>query len=362
MTGDLFIKSTSPDIILKNMNMNTTVSSIPVTGDNNGYYSALIFRDKNDTTHNIGYIQAAQEKNSVTNNSFNWDGNAPDADQFHAWTRICTRIVNANTGKDLSNTLTLHAYRDGIVKVGFSHPAAWREGLNVVNKSGDTMTGNLTVKKSTPTISSESALTGHHVSLYISSDLQIHGIYSNGYVTDTNKSNNNYTAEGKWLVYRNKNGDVILNGTATEANKLTTAHEIYVDLGTTRNTNSKVTFDGSADKAIHVSGTLPITRGGTGANNAATALSNLDGQTKHLTKTILISFSNSTSADVNVAGITESNTVFVSPIPSAWSYWRDNGIRCSAQAAGKLTFTADEAITGNTSANIVVFNGPSPLS
>lgn len=55
-----------------------------------------------------------------------------------------------------------------------------------------------------------------------------------------------------------------LSGNATSATKLATAREIYVDLSTTRNTSSKVTFDGQADKAIHVSGTLPVARGGTG--------------------------------------------------------------------------------------------------
>jgi hypothetical protein len=50
---------------------------------------------------------------------------------------------------------------------------------------------------------------------------------------------------------------------------LTTAREIYVALGSARNTASKVTFDGTADKAIHVSGTLAIANGGTGKTTAA---------------------------------------------------------------------------------------------
>ena len=62
-----------------------------------------------------------------------------------------------------------------------------------------------------------------------------------------------------------------LAGNADSATKLETAREIYVALGTTRDANSKVTFDGTADKAIHVSGTLPVGRGGTGKTTAVDA-------------------------------------------------------------------------------------------
>ena len=54
-----------------------------------------------------------------------------------------------------------------------------------------------------------------------------------------------------------------------KAKILTNPREIYVDLSTTRDANSKVTFDGSADKSIHVSGTLPLARGGTGVSTWA---------------------------------------------------------------------------------------------
>ena len=58
-------------------------------------------------------------------------------------------------------------------------------------------------------------------------------------------------------------GDV--TGNASTATTLATAREIYVALGSTRDSSNPVTFNGSAAKAIHVSGTLPVTRGGTGA-------------------------------------------------------------------------------------------------
>jgi len=43
-----------------------------------------------------------------------------------------------------------------------------------------------------------------------------------------------------------------------------------VDLSTTRDSNSKVTFDGTADKTLHVSGILPVKHGGTGLDTLTT--------------------------------------------------------------------------------------------
>lgn len=62
----------------------------------------------------------------------------------------------------------------------------------------------------------------------------------------------------RWNLYGN------LTGNATTATSLATAREIYVNLGSVRNVNSKITFDGSADIVIDIDGTLGIAHGGTG--------------------------------------------------------------------------------------------------
>lgn len=91
----------------------------------------------------------------------------------------------------------------------------------------------------------------------------------------THTANNNKVGDTNQPVYVAANGRIsaitgaIANNTTGSAAKLTTAREIYVDLASTRNTSSKVTFDGSADKAIHVSGTLPVARGGTGLTTSS---------------------------------------------------------------------------------------------
>lgn len=287
---------------------------------------------------------------------------------------------------------------------------------NLVHKSGDTMTGNLIVQKAnTPeVITRDSTTNGLAISLLVGSSHQNHGIYSTGYVTDANVlTGNEYTADGKWMVYRNKDGNIILNGTASFANTLTTPHEIYVDLSSTRDANSKITFDGSGDKKISVSGTLPVTRGGTGltaslnknavlignGNNAATAfsaistnsgafyatgpseapqfgtlpvgqggtgatgaaaaLSNLGGQPKHQAYTnIPFKFNSGSTIATNnsVEGVTSGNTIIVSPTVGEWSKWREYGIRCTGQGNKSVTLTTEDGYVGNTYAHIIILD------
>ena len=283
---------------------------------------------------------------------------------------------------------------------------------NKVNKTGDTMSGNLIVEKtSTPEIiARDSTTNGLAVSLLVGSSHQSHGIYSTGYVTDTDNPSSSYTASGKWMVYRNKDGNVILNGSA---NTLTTPREIYVDLSSTRDANSKITFDGSVDKKISVSGTLPVTRGGTGltaslnknavligngndaatafsaistnsgafyatgsnnapqfgtlpikqggtgATEAAAALSNLGGQPKHQAYTdIPFRFESGSLIAKNnsVTGVTSGNTIIVSPTVGEWSKWREYGIRCTKQENGSITLTTEDGYVGDTYAHIIILD------
>ena len=86
-----------------------------------------------------------------------------------------------------------------------------------------------------------------------------------GYIIGNGGSGGIYDfTHSAWKVQIAPDGTTTFAGNASTATKLATAREIYVALGSTRNTDSKVTFDGSADKAIHVSGTLGVGRGGTG--------------------------------------------------------------------------------------------------
>lgn len=59
---------------------------------------------------------------------------------------------------------------------------------------------------------------------------------------------------------------------------------------------------------------------------------------------------------VTASGVTASNTVIVSPAPGSWAKWRDCGVRCSAQAANSLTFTAETATGTTLYANVVILD------
>lgn len=110
---------------------------------------------------------------------------------------------------------------------------AWVSGKLLLNssnysnyalpKSGGILTGNLTVEKAEENgaIYLEGS-TGLTVSLLIGSGYENHGVYSSGYYNSTSKE---YTSSGKWLVYRDKEGKVILNGTASNATNATNDSE-----------------------------------------------------------------------------------------------------------------------------------------
>lgn len=59
---------------------------------------------------------------------------------------------------------------------------------------------------------------------------------------------------------------------------------------------------------------------------------------------------------VTVNGVTANNTVIVSPAPGSWAKWRDCGVRCSAQEADSLTFTAESATGTTLYANVVILD------
>lgn len=63
----------------------------------------------------------------------------------------------------------------------------------------------------------------------------------------------------------------------------------------------------------------------------------------------------STTATVNVTGVTASNDVIVAPAPASTSAWAAAGIYCSAQGAGTLTFTCSTAPSEAVTANVMVW-------
>lgn len=59
--------------------------------------------------------------------------------------------------------------------------------------------------------------------------------------------------------------------------------------------------------------------------------------------------------EVTVTGLAAADNIIVSPAPSSFLVWRDNGVYCGAQADGKVTLYADELVEGaNISVQVLV--------
>lgn len=59
---------------------------------------------------------------------------------------------------------------------------------------------------------------------------------------------------------------------------------------------------------------------------------------------------------VNVSGITANNIVIVTPAPASLTSYGEAGVYCSAQAAGKLTFTCTDVPAATLNVNIIILN------
>lgn len=118
-------------------------------------------------------------------------------------------------------------------------------------------------------------------------------------------------------------------------------------------------IDNTRPAATNLYGTVPIASGGTGKTTAAEALTNLGAEAKHSTLTVTLAAASwsSNAQTVTASGVTASNTVLVSPDPDSQEAWGKAGIVCTAQAAGKLTFTCKTAPTAALNVNIVILGG-----
>lgn len=60
---------------------------------------------------------------------------------------------------------------------------------------------------------------------------------------------------------------------------------------------------------------------------------------------------------VTVTGLGASDTVVVSPAPASWADYASAGVRCTAQAAGSLTFTCNAIPTAALTVQVLILKG-----
>ena len=103
-------------------------------------------------------------------------------------------------------------------------------------------------------------------------------------------------------------------------------------------------------------GTLPIARGGTGASSASAARSALGAQATVVKQTgslTVAGWSGSTQV-LSVTGVTSSSCVIVAPAPDSLEAYAAAGVKCTAQASGKLTFTCQSVPTEALTVNVAI--------
>ena len=63
-----------------------------------------------------------------------------------------------------------------------------------------------------------------------------------------------------------------------------------------------------------------------------------------------------TTCTKSVTGVTSSNNVIVTPAPASINTWNSNGVYCSAQGSGTLTFTASSTPSADMTVNVMIIN------
>ena len=176
-----------------------------------------------------------------------------------------------NNGANSDNYIVLYSNPDGTKSVSISAPEEWRSSLNAVNKSGDTITGDLTLEKADLVKLNLKTTNGPYTS-YLGARPDSNNS-TNGNVVILNGGGNTIIGGGEFAnsAYNND----IDSCTGTGEGLFLGADggvSIYSNANTIAN-RKKWSFN--TDGSTTLPEPLSIANGGTGASSAANALSNL---------------------------------------------------------------------------------------
>lgn len=102
---------------------------------------------------------------------------------------------------------------------------------------------------------------------------------------------------------------------------------------------------------------LPVNKGGTGGTTVVEARGNLYAQQTHVQGAVTLQVQGwvNGSQTVSFAAMTTSATVFAAPANASREGWNDNGVYCSAQGEGTLTFSCESEPDVDITVNIAMF-------
>lgn len=111
-------------------------------------------------------------------------------------------------------------------------------------------------------------------------------------------------------------------------------------------------FDKPADNIV------PIANGGTNANNIFDARENLKAQKQHIAVSATLSINGwyENMQVVNIDGVTNRNTIIVTPAPESITAYNESDVHCSAQANRMLTFKCEETPKVELAVNVLILD------
>ena len=265
-----------------NPNTDTKVTQTVTTSSNAAYPLLLAPSGQTATTTTTSYFDSGVTLNPSTNTiAANVSGNAATA------TKLSTSEFTTDTIDNVTHSGLLYGTVGSYTGPGFSSNDAmvlsmsWNSSNNYGAQIAldDTTTPNMYVRnKGSGSWSSWSKV-----------------LLSTNY-TDYTVKKDGTGASGTWGISVT-GSSASCTGNAATATKLATARTIRTNLAST----STASFDGSANIAPGVTGTLPIANGGTGATTASAARNNLGAQSKVLYGSSAPSDSTGSNGDMYIA-------------------------------------------------------------
>lgn len=141
-------------------------------------------------------------------------------------------------GPQLGNDTTKFLRNDGTWAIALT---SHQDISGKVNKSGDTMTGDLIIRKESPNVGVQDGLNFNdstfRMNLFLNSSSGVHGLWSSGYFDGTT-----FTDDPKSMIYRNSTGEIIVNGRASENAIIVASGTQSISSAPTSSSNLTITF------------------------------------------------------------------------------------------------------------------------